>query len=81
MFQLLTPAESTDAYVTELCRYDHFLEHNTIKENCVSRGGSHMQFKATQWAKVEGSRAVISAHMRLTSTSPLQFSQARGPIL
>ena len=31
--QLLTPAESTDAYVTELCRDDHFLEHNAIKEN------------------------------------------------
>ena len=31
--QLLTPAESTVAYVTELCRDDYFLEHNTIKEN------------------------------------------------
>ena len=30
--QLLTPTESTDAYVTELCRDDHFLD-NTIKEN------------------------------------------------
>ena len=35
-----------------------------------------MQFRATQWAKVEWSRAVISAHVRLTSISPLQFSQA-----
>ena len=55
--QLLTPAESTVAYVTELCRDDYFLERNTIKETslpiCVSRGGSHMQCKATQWAKVE----------------------------
>ena len=48
---------------------------------CVGRGGSHIQFRATQWAKVEWSRAVISVHVRLTSTSPLQFSQARGPIL
>ena len=48
---------------------------------CVSRGGSHMQFKATQWAKVEWSRAVISVPMRLTFTSLLQFSQARGPML
>ena len=31
--QLLTPAESTVAYVAELCRDDSFLEHNTIKEN------------------------------------------------
>ena len=34
--QLLTPAESTVACVTELCRDDCFLEHNTIEENFFS---------------------------------------------
>ena len=32
-FQLLTPAESTVANVTEPCRDDHFLECNTVEEN------------------------------------------------
>ena len=40
-----------------------------------------MHCHATQWAKVEESRAVISVLMRLTSTKLLQFSQALGPIL
>ena len=31
--QLLTPAEWTVAYVTELRRDDNFLQRNTIKEN------------------------------------------------
>ena len=31
--QLLTPAECTVAYVTELCRDDNFLQRNTIEEN------------------------------------------------
>ena len=30
--QLLAPAEGTVAYVTEFCRDDNFLQHNTIKE-------------------------------------------------
>ena len=46
-----------------------------------SFGGSHMSAKATQCAKVEFQMAVISVHMRLTSTSRLQFSQAFGPML
>ena len=83
--QLLTTTKCTVAYVTELRRDDNFLQYNTIKETslpiCVSRGGSHIQFKATQWANVEESKAVISVPMRLTSTRLLQFSQARGPIL
>ena len=41
-----------------------------------SFGGSHMSAKATQCAKVDFQMAVISVHMRLTSTSRLQFSQA-----
>ena len=48
---------------------------------CVRRGGSQMWVMATHWAKVDLRRAVISVHMRLTSTSRLQFSQARGPML
>ena len=47
----------------------------------VSRGGSYMLFKATQWANVEEGRAVISVSMRLTFSRLLEFSQARGPIL
>ena len=46
-----------------------------------SFGGSHMSAKATQCAKVNCQMAVISVHMRLTSTSRLQFSQAFGPML
>ena len=45
---------------------------------CVRRGGSQMWVMATHWAKVDLRRTVISVHMRLTSTSRLQFSQARG---
>ena len=40
--QLLTPAESTVAYVTELCRDDYFLEHRTIKEEKARHGEAHM---------------------------------------
>ena len=40
-----------------------------------------MSAKATQCAKVELQMAVISVHMRLTSTNRLQFSQAFGPML
>ena len=83
--QLLTPAECTVAYVTKLRRDDNFLQHNTIKEdffaNLRESWRKPYQFKATQWANVAESRAVISVPMRLTSTSLLQFSQARGPIL
>ena len=48
---------------------------------CVSLGGSHVSVMATHWAKVEWSMAVISVHMRLTSTSLLQLSKAGRPML
>ena len=44
---------------------------NTSLPICVSRGGSQMCVMATHWVKVDLRRAVISAHMRLTSTSRL----------
>ena len=34
--QLLAPAEGTVADVTEFCRDDNFLQHNTIKEGFFS---------------------------------------------
>ena len=80
--QLLTPAECTVAIslssvgMTTSCSATQF--RKTSLPICVSRGGSHVQFKATQWANVEERRAVISVLMRLTSTRLLQFSQARG---
>ena len=81
--QLLTPAESTLPMSLSSVGMTTWSTTQSRKASlpiCVSRGGSHMQFKATQWAKVAESRAVISVPMRLTSTSVLQFSQTRGPI-
>ena len=51
--QLLTPTKCTVAYIPELRRDDNFLQCHTIQKTSlptsVSRGGSHMLFKATQW--------------------------------
>ena len=62
--QLLTPTECTVALslssvgMTTSCSTTQL--RKTSLPICVSRGGSHIQFKATQWANVEESRAVIS---------------------
>ena len=46
----------------------------------VNLGGSQMSARATQWAKVDLRITVTSVHIRLTSTSLLQFSHALGPM-
>ena len=71
------PASLSSVGMTTSCSATQF--RKTSLPICVSRGGSHIQFKATQWANVEERRAVISVLIRLTSTRLLQFYRPARP--
>ena len=60
----------------ELGRNDHFLERNAVKEQLFANLRS-----SWRQPNVRHSHTVSEGGVELTSTSRLQFSEARGPIL
>ena len=65
---------------TQLPLRDPFHSTTAAKQIRWTFGGSQMSTRATQYAKVELQMAVMSVHIRSTSTSRLQFSHAFGPM-